>query len=93
MEFDISRVNTTKFVGVIINAILTWADHLKPIYNKISKSIGIIQRVSYNLPTSVLLLLYYTLVHPYYDYCNIIWTNVNSKYFEKSQHLSAKSCV
>ena len=56
---------------------------MKLIYNKISKSIGIIQRVSYNLPTSVLLSLYYTMVHPYYEYCNIIWANVKSKYFEK----------
>ena len=49
---DISRVTTTKFVGVIINETLTWDDHMKLIYTKISKSIGIIQRVSYNLPTS-----------------------------------------
>ena len=54
---DISRV-TTKFLGVIINEILIWDDHMKLIYNKIFKSIEIIQRVSYNLPTSVLLSLY-----------------------------------
>ena len=56
---------------------------MKLIYNKISKSIGIIQRVSYNLPTSVLLSLYYTMIYPYYEYCNIIWANVKSKYLEK----------
>ena len=76
---DISRVTSIKFVGVIINETLTWDDHMKLIYKNISKSIGIIQRVSYNLPTSVLLSLYYTMVHPYYDYCNIIWANVKSK--------------
>ena len=48
-----------------------------------NKSIGIIQRVSYNLSTCVLLSLYYTMIHPYYEYCNIIWANVKSKYLEK----------
>ena len=89
---DISRVTTTKFVGVIINETLTLDDHMKLIYNNIFESIGIIQRVSYNLPTSVLLSLYYRMVHPYYVYFNIIWANVKSKYLKNCQHLSAKSC-
>ena len=80
---DISRVTTIKFLGVIINETLTWDDHMKLIYNKISKSNGIIQRVSYNLPTFILLSLYYTIVHPYFEYCNIIWANVKSKYLDK----------
>ena len=75
-------------MGVILNETLTWDDRMKLIYNKISKSIGIIQRVSYNLPTSVLLSLYY-MIHPYYEYCIIIWANVKSKYLEK---LSTSQC-
>ena len=47
------------------------------------KSIEIIQRVTYNLPTTVLLFLYYTMVHPYFEHCNIICANVKSKYLEK----------
>ena len=46
-------------------------------------SIQIIMRVLYNFPTSVLLSLYYTMVHPYYEYCNIIWANVKTRYVDK----------
>ena len=35
----IDQVDNTKFVGVIINANLTWHDHIKAISSKISKSI------------------------------------------------------
>ena len=80
---DISRVTTTTCVGVIINETLTWDDYMKLIYNKISISIGIIQRVSYNLLTSVLFSLYYTMVHSYFKYCNIIWLMSNQNILKK----------
>ena len=89
---DMSRVTTTKFVGVIINETLTWNDHMKLIYSNISKSIEIIQRVSYNLSTSVLLSLYYTMVRPYYVAISFELMS-NRNILRNCQHLSAKSCV
>ena len=40
---------------------------------KISKGLGILVRLRHCLPSRILVNLYYTLVHPYFDYCNIIW--------------------
>ena len=74
----IEQVNNTKFLGVIINNKLTWDEHIKTIYNKVSKSIGIIYRIRHNIPSATLINLYHTLVHPYYEYCNIIWGSNNS---------------
>ena len=37
------------------------------------KSIEIILRVSHHLPQHILLSLYRTLNHPYFEYCNIVW--------------------
>ena len=40
-DLIIDQVGKTKFLGVIVNANLTWKDHIKTITNKISKNIGI----------------------------------------------------
>ena len=42
---------------------------------KISKSIGIIKRISYLIPSYILKNLYFTLIYPYLTYCNLIWTS------------------
>jgi hypothetical protein len=66
-------VTATKFLGVIINQTLTWSDHIKTVKQKVTKSIGIICRVRRNVPLSVLKSLYHSLIHPYFEYCCIIW--------------------
>ena len=40
---------------------------------KISKSIGVIYKASFCLPTSSLLTLYYSVVYPYLVYCVSVW--------------------
>ena len=62
---------------------MTWDDHIRPAFNKVSRSIGIIRRVAKNIPKSVLVSLYFTLVHPYFEYCNVIWANSNFSCPEK----------
>jgi hypothetical protein len=69
----IDQVSCTKFLGVIINETLTWCDHIKLIRQKVCKSIGIIRHIKKNMPCDVLRMLYFTLINPYYDYCNLVW--------------------
>ena len=69
---NVEQVNEFKFLGVIITNKLSWDSHIKTIRNKASKSIGIICKVSKNMPWSILRNLYFTLVHPHFEYCNVI---------------------
>lgn len=95
-DISVERVNHTKFLGVVINDKLTWDDHIKTILNKASKSIGIIYRIRHNIPSSTLINLYYTLVHPYYEYCNIVWGSNNSTIFQclgRSQKRAVRAVV
>ena len=41
--------------------------------NKVSKSVGVIHKMKYALPVSVLPILYITLILPYDQYCNMVW--------------------
>ena len=69
----IERATFTKFLGVHIDQDLNWKQHTAEIAKKISKSLGILNRVKFILPRSSLITLYHTMIQPYLFYCNIIW--------------------
>ena len=71
----IDQVKETVFLGVIIDENLNWKSGISHATNKISKSIGIIYKSSYYLPTKTLRTLYYSLVYPYLFYCNLVWAS------------------
>jgi hypothetical protein len=79
----VTQVTCTKFLGVLINDTLTWNDHIRTVLNKVSKSTGVIRRVSYKLPVATLMNLYSTLVHPYFEYCNIVWASDYTSHLDK----------
>ena len=74
----IEQVEHTKFLGVIINSKLTRQDHIKLVSSNVSKIVGILSKIRYDLSSEILLMLYRTLVQPYFDYYNIIWATQNN---------------
>ena len=67
--------------------------------NYLGKNIGIISRISYKLPTHILINLYYSLVYPYIAYCNMVWaSNYKSRLVrliilqKRAIRLIARSC-
>lgn len=69
----IEQVQKSKFLGIIINETLSWNDHLQTAKLKAQKNIGILYRIRHLLSSCILSTLYYTLIHPYLEYCNIVW--------------------
>ena len=74
---NIDRVELTKFLGVHIDENLTWKKHTSEMSSKISKSIGIINKVKSVLSYKLLKMLYFSMIHPYLNYCVIIWGNAS----------------
>ena len=72
-NIKITRITNTKFLEVIINSWLTWNDHITTISSKLCLNIGILAKIHHNIPSTILIQLYYTLVQPYLVYCNLIW--------------------
>jgi len=71
----IERVFVTKFLGVYIDAKLTWKNHIDCIKTKLSKNVSIMYRVKYLLDSKALYALYCSLILPYLNYCCEIWGN------------------
>ena len=71
----LEQVDNTKFLGVYIDQHLTWKTHVNFTAAKISKSVGLLYKAKYYLPSKSLLTLYYALIYPYLTYCNLIWAS------------------
>ena len=70
---NITEVEYTKFLGVIIDKKLTWQRHVTYISNKIAKSLYVLNRLKHKLPSYALCSLYYSLIYPHLIYYIILW--------------------
>ena len=72
-DCSLNKVNSAKYLGVIIDHKLNWIDHIAYIKNKISKGIGIMYRARNFLNKSSLIGLCYSYIYPYFTYCLETW--------------------
>ena len=69
----ISQCTSFNFLGVTIDDNLKFDQHVLHISKKISKSIGILSKLRIILPPFTLRSLYFSLVFPYLNYCNVVY--------------------
>ena len=69
----VSRVYSTKFLGVIIDSKLNWKEHIGYVISKLLKSVSVICKAADVLDKFSLKLLYYSLFFPYINYCSEVW--------------------
>ena len=79
-------VNRFNFLGLEINAQLTWKDHVNKISNEIVKTLGIMNRLKYVFPQSALILLYYSLILPHINYFILAWGTNTKRVFKLQKH-------
>ena len=72
-DVHIPRVYATKFLGVQIDAQLTWKTHIEYTCKKLSKYVGILCKARKKLYKSTLISLYYSFSYPYFIYCDHVW--------------------
>ena len=74
----IDKVETTKFLGVMIDPKFLWHNHISYLSAKIAKSLYILSRIRFKLSRKYLIQLYHSLIYPHLNYCNILWGNASS---------------
>ena len=62
---NIEFVENFMFLGITINNKLNWNSHINKVTNKISKTVGILNKLRYFLPSGVLQTIYNTLILPH----------------------------
>ena len=81
--FPLEQKSYVKYLGVLIDSNLSWKYHIGHITSKISKTIGIIARLRYYVPTSVLLTIYRSLIFPYLSYGIVVWGHAAQTYINQ----------
>ena len=69
----IERVTEFNCLGLTIDEHLNWPPHIQKVSNKISRTLGIMNRLKRFLPTNVLRLIYNSLILPYFQYSILTW--------------------
>ena len=87
----IQQVDETKFLGIFITENLTWDNHINNVCNKVSKGIGIICKIRHLIPPNILINHYFTLVHPYFQYCNIVCASNPSLSISKLSNMQKRA--
>ena len=72
-EVEIARVTNFNFLGLTLNENLSWKPHVDLIANKISKYIGILNRLKRYLPSHILKTIYLSLIHSNLNYSILAW--------------------
>ena len=86
----IERVDKFKYLGVILDPLLSWCEHIDYVSSTISKCIGVIRRVKFYLPSNTLNMLSNALVFPHFGYCSPVWSNCKAEFSNSLQILQNK---
>ena len=68
-----------KYLGVIISSNLKWNDHCQHIVHKATQSLNRLQRTMYGCTDRVKATACLTLLRPFLEYCNVVWTLYTAK--------------
>ena len=68
---------------MFLDSELEFEDHIKGVFEKTSKSIGLIRKLRNFLPRPSLLQIYKSFVRPHLDYSDIIYDKAFIEYFQK----------
>ena len=63
-------------LGLIKYDNLKWDDHIQSICSKVRRNIGLIEHIGHCIPKRSSILLYKSLVEPYFRYVNTVWGSV-----------------
>ena len=88
---EVRRVKIVKYLGMMVDDKLVWDQHVDYISSKITRNIGILKRIRRFISQESLLLLYHTLIEPYFRYCSVVWGQCGETLKDKLQILQHKA--
>jgi len=86
----IEKVNSCKYLGIIIDDELKWNLHIENIYKKLMKYTSIFYKLRDKLPDQMLREIYYAFIHSHVLYGVEIYANTKPTYLDKLMKLNNK---
>ena len=72
----IDIVENFNYLGIILDANMSWKSHIDMVRNKLSRINGILHRLKYQYPQNILVTLYKSLFIPHINYGSLLWGQV-----------------
>lgn len=70
---ELERVTTFKFLGLVLHENRSWTDHIAEISLKLSRTVGIMNKLRNFIPSNILQTLYNSLMAPYLNKHLLVW--------------------
>ena len=87
-----SQVNFQTHLGVILDVKLTFEEHLKNVFNKTNKTIGLLKKLSNLLPRQVT--IYKAFIRSHLDYGDVLYDQAFNNYFHaKMESIQSNACL
>ena len=80
-DTKLDQVKQFNFLGLIIDETLSWQPYIKTLSLKLSRSLGIMNRLKSFLPKSILRSIYFAIFHSYLNYQILSWGSHCSQLF------------
>lgn len=87
----IKRVNSTKYLGIVIDEYLEWGAHVRHMKSKIAKCLYLLRRIRPYISQNEALILYKTLIQCHLDYCDGVWGNTGKGYIDQLSMLQKRA--
>ena len=88
----LKRVTNHDYLGVTISSDLNWLRHVTKIYNKASRTHGLLKRTLSHCSQNVKSIAYKMLVRPHVEYASEIWSLYTMKCIKKIEQIQRNLC-
>ena len=90
-DITIERVNSFKYLGVTLDVNMSWQEHINITCNKIAPLVSLLRKLSWFVPTNVLLKIYFAFIHSRINYGILVYGTACSSRLKKIQIMQNKS--
>ena len=91
-DFPIKKVDSTKFLGVVLDEKMSWDPHVTALRRKLSYASATLYRIRDSVPGDLHKDLYHTLFESHLTYCISVWGGANKSVMAKAW-TAQKHCV
>ena len=93
-KVSVTWTSSQKHLGIILDNQLKFDDHIKIVFRKISKTIGLLRKRHNFLPRAALITIYKAFIRPHLDYGDILYDQAyNMSFQQKLESIQYNACL
>ena len=79
---DIETVKSFNFLGIVLDELLSWNEHVNHIASKLNRANGVLNKIKHFIPKMALINIYHALIGSHINYGLLVWGSNNKRIFK-----------